>query len=283
MNPLQGGYIAMIKGITRVPCWRRWNTLNVSTLFLLLTLSPVFIMNMGIVNAAEETLPDPAVIMDKIVEVTGGLETHRRIQNRVTKGTFEIVMAGIKNAIITYQAKPHKAYTKMESEAMGTFESGSNGDVAWEKSTITGPKVKEGEERADALRDAFFDPQANWRAFYHKVESLGMKPVDGRPCYKIVVTPNIGGPQTLYIDKNTYLILKVEWVSKQQMGTIPIEVFVSEYKNVDGILIPHKAKTRFMGQEMIFTITSVEHNVKMSPDFFKLPEEIRALVDTSRK
>ena len=66
------------------------------------------------------------------------------------------------------------------------------------------------------------------------------------------------------------------------MGTIPYEVFASEYKKVDGILVALRAKTRFMGQEMIFTITRVEHNVKMSADLFKLPGEIRVLLNKSK-
>ena len=171
----------------------------------------------------------------------------------------------------------------MESAAIGTFESGSNGDVVWEKSTMTGPKVKEGEERADTLRDGIFDPQANWRKHFREVAVLGIEPVDGQPCYKVVLTPNMGGSQTCHIDKNTFLVLKVAWVSKLPMGTIPHEVFVSEYKKVGGILIAHRAKTRFMGQEMIFTMTSIEHNVQMPADLFQLPAEIQALLNKSKR
>ena len=93
----------------------------------------------------------------------------------------------------------------------------------------------------------------------------------------------MGGSQTFHIDKTSFLILNVAWVSKLPMGTIPYEVFVCEYKKVDGILIAHRAKTRFMGQEMIFTMTSIEHNVQMPADLFKLPVEIQALLNKSKK
>lgn len=60
---------------------------------------------------------------------------------------------------------------------------------------------------------------------------------------------------------------------------IPVEVFISDYKEVDGILIPHKAILKALGLESILTIERVEHNVNMPEDIFRLPDEIRALLD----
>jgi len=273
----------MKKAIKREFMWCHSNILHVLTFPMFLTLATVFINWPGILSADEKKLPDAEVILDRFVEATGGLEAYNRIKNRVTESIFEIPQMGIRATITSCHSKPNMIYVKMASDKLGTVESGSNGDVAWEKSMMMGPKIKEGDERADALRDALFDPQAYWRHVYRKVECVGIETIEGKLCYKVVMTPKIGNPQTFYFDKESNFLIRAEWIAKLQMGTIPVEVLVSDYKEVDGILIPHMAKVKIMGQERLMTTTRVEHNVKLPEDLFKLPEEIQALVDTAKK
>lgn len=272
----------MKKAIKREFVWRRSNILHVLTSLVFLTLVAVLINWPGILSADEIKLPDAEVILDRYVEVTGGLEAYNRIKNRVTESIFEIPQMGIRATITSYHSKPNMIYVKMASDKLGTVESGSNGDVAWEKSMMMGPKIKEGDEKADALRDALFDSQAYWRDVYHSVECVGIETIDGKLCYKVVMTPKIGNAQTFYFDKESNFLIRAEWIAKLQMGTIPVEVLVSDYKKVDGILIAHRASVKAMGQERLMTTIRVEHNVKLPESIFKLPEEIQALVDAVR-
>ncbi len=57
----------MIKGIKGVFIWGRWNTRIVLRMLLLVTLSSAFFIKVGNPDAAEEKLPDAAVILDKHV------------------------------------------------------------------------------------------------------------------------------------------------------------------------------------------------------------------------
>ncbi len=63
------------------------------------------------------------------------------------------------------------------------------------------------------------------------------------------------------------------------MGTFPVEIFLSDYREVDGVLLSHKSRRVGSGQEMLIIIESIKHNVDLPKDRFKLPEEIQALVD----
>ncbi len=272
----------MEKGTRRTRMWCGRYCINGLTLCVFLSLVLVCFAPPGVLHAAEANLPDGELILDKYVEVTGGIEAYEKIHNRVTKVTIEIVQAGIKATITIYHAKPNKVYTQAEMDALGKMEGGTNGDVAWELSTMTGPKIKEGQERADALREAFFDKLAYWRKVYQKAECIGVEPIEGRACYKVVMTPKTGKPQTFYFDQKTNLLVKVESIMEHQMGTIPIEVFMSDYKEIDGILFPHKAKAKVLGQERIITTESIKHNVEMPEDLFNLPEEIQALVNKAK-
>ncbi|MBW2622850.1 MAG: hypothetical protein JRD68_08070 [Deltaproteobacteria bacterium] len=228
--------------------------------------------------AADEKLPSGEAVFDKYMKATGGLEAHRKVHNLFMKGTFKMVQAGITASVTTYAAEPNLIYSKVESPVLGVIESGFNGEVAWEKSLMTGPRIKEGGESLDVQRDSIFQWEARWREIYSKAETMGVEPVNGKPCYQVKMTPKkTGSPVVLYFDRESYLIVKLERAFATQRGSVSAEVFISDYRKIAGILGPFFTKTKFMGQEMIMTFESIEANVKLPKDIFDLPKEIKAL------
>ena len=237
----------------------------------------------GVLQAAETELPKGEAIVDQYVDATGGKAAYAKLKNRVVKGTLEFVGMGIQGPTVAYYARPAKQYFLFESESIGKIETGTDGTVVWEISAMMGPQIKEDEERAAMLREAAFDGTVNWRKLYKKAECIGVESVDDRPCYKVVMTPNEGRPETRYFDKESHLIVKTTTELKTMMGVIPIEATIGEYKQVDGILIPHKIEQVMAGmQRMLMVTESVKHDVEMPADRFKLPEQIQALVDKSK-
>jgi hypothetical protein len=233
-----------------------------------------------IVRAQDVKLPPGEAVLDRHVQATGGKAAYAKVHNRVTKGTLEMVGQGIKFSMTSYAARPNKMYAVMESETFGKIEKGSDGQVAWELGLMTGPVVKEGEERALMLRGATFDAVPDWRKLYKQAECIGLEPVDGRACYKVVLTPRDGASgETRYYDQETHRVAMIEMSLELPSGTIPMELYPSDYRQVDGILISHKTRVVVLGTERLMTTESVEHNVKLPADRFALPEEIQALVD----
>lgn len=247
--------------------------------FLWLLFTLVSCAGTGELRSVEETSLTGAEILERYTQATGGLEAYDKIQNRITKGTFAIPQIGIQGPLTIYHARPDQVYTLLEIEALGKTESGISGDVAWEMSLAAGPRIKEGNERTDALRDGIFDGYAKWREIYDQVEYAGSAEINGRSCHKVILSPESGNPRTLYFDQETNLLAKVEASVESQMGIIPVESFPEDYMEVAGILLPHTTKTVIMGQERIVTIESVEHNVQMPNGIFELPEEVKALID----
>jgi hypothetical protein len=230
---------------------------------------------------AEEKLPDVEAVLDGYVEATGGREAYDKIHNRVTRGELEIVGQGIVMNLTIYLAKPNKNYTVVESEALGTIEKGTDGEVVWEKSAMLGPQVKDGQEKIDFLRETRLDRWTYWRDQYDEVALEGIETIDERPCYKVVATPGDGKPQMLFFDQASNLLVKIELVVENPMGTIPVASYLSDYREVDGALLPFKSKVVVMGQERVMTTKSIEQNVDLPADRFEIPAEIRALLKTS--
>lgn len=223
--------------------------------------------------------PTGAKILDKYVERTGGLKNYDKITNRYLEGTVDIPAAGLNLKTEIYSAKPNLVFTLAQADAVGEIRSGTNGRVFWENSLMSGPRLLEGEELTEALREAAFDRFAYWRKNYSKAEYIGPDSIDGSPVNKVVVTPEVGQPETLYFDQGTGLLVKVETIFKHQMGDLPIVANLEDYRNVDGILLPFLTRLEIMGQERVVRTDVVKQNIDMPDSLFAIPEEIQELIE----
>jgi len=226
---------------------------------------------------AEDALPKAEEILDKFVEATGGKAAYEKIHNEKATGTFEFVGKGVKGSMTTYQAEPNKMYAQIELENIGALEAGTDGETAWTLSAVQGPQIQKGEERAQSLREATLRRFLEWRKLYKSAETAGVENVNGQECYKVVLTPNEGKPETWYYDKKSSLLVKISMTGVTQMGEIPTEINFSDYKEQDGRLSARKEHHAALGQEFEITINQIEYNVDIPKDRFDLPAEIKAL------
>jgi hypothetical protein len=231
--------------------------------------------------AADEPLPKAETLLDRLVEVTGGKDAYQKRKNEITTGTVEFVSQGVKGAMTRYAAEPDQSYTELEIEGVGKIEMGTSGGVAWEKSAILGPRVLSGEERAQALREGTLSAELNWRKLYSKAETTGVEMIDGEECYKVVLTPAEGWPETAYFQKKSGLEVKTDTVLVSQMGEIPVEVIIGNYKNFNGILEAAKVTQKAAGQEVTRTIQTVKINQEIPAGRFDPLAEIKALLSKS--
>ncbi len=226
--------------------------------------------------------PSAEQVLDKFVDVTGGKQAFEKLNNQVITGSIEFVEAGIKGTTQEYREMPNKVYRVVELIGVGKTEAGSDGQVAWERSSETGPRVKAGEEGTTALREASFNAALRWRELYDKVELVGEETVDDHPCYKISLIPKEGKPVVQCYDKKSGLLLKVAVTSLiPSFGEVPIESFLSDYRSVDGIQVPYLVRRRVLKQQIVTRLESVKFNTEITPGRFDLPADVRAL--TSRK
>jgi hypothetical protein len=229
------------------------------------------------VAAPDAVLPKADVILDKFVEATGGKSAYDKVHTEKWTGTFELIGKGVKGAVTAYRSEPNKSVTVIELEGIGSIQDGTDGQTAWTLSSLQGPRIKQGDERAVTMREASLRGAVDWRKMYKNAETTGVENVDDQPCYKVVLTPNEGKPETRYFDKKTNLLVKLTMQLASPMGEIPTETLVSDYKEQNGLTAPRKVHQKALGQEFLITINQVEYNVDMPKDRFDLPAEIKAL------
>lgn len=227
---------------------------------------------------AADELPKGETILDKYVEVTGGKAAYKKLHSSIATGSMEFGAMGLKGKLTVYHAEPSLVYTEIELEGMGKIQDGSDGKVAWANSAMQGPHVKEGAERGQAMRAARFNGELNWRENYKKAETKGVESVDGKDCYKVVLTPDDGSSMTQFYDKESGLLLKTSLTAQTPMGEIQVDSFPSDYRKEGDVLLPHKVRQSFAGQEFSVSIDSVKFNPEIPKDRFDPPDEIKALV-----
>jgi hypothetical protein len=228
---------------------------------------------------ADDPLPKAETILDRYIEVTGGQAAYEKRKSEISTGTVEFAAQNLKGSFTRYAAEPDKSYAAMDLAGVGKIETGSNDGVAWENSALLGPRVKTGEEKSQALREGLFNAQLNWRKMFSKVETAGMETVDGEDCYKVILTPSEGRPETTYYQKKSGLAVRTNTIVVNQMGELPMEVSITDYKDFEGVRMPTKLIQKVAGQEFTMTIQSVKVNPEIPPDRFELPAEVKAVLN----
>jgi hypothetical protein len=229
---------------------------------------------------ADEVLPSVDTVYSHFVAATGGKAAYEARHSLIEHATIDFAKQGLKGSLTIYEAAPARYLALTELPGIGKIAAGSNGEVAWENTALQGPRIKQGVEKTDALRDGAFNPFLDWKKLYAKAETAGSETVEGHDCYKIVLTPKEGKPMTEFYDKKSGLMIKTMATVTSQMGDINAEVLYDDYrKDSDGILSPHRRAERAAAGEVVIQIDSVEVNPDLPKDRFDLPPEVQALLN----
>lgn len=221
---------------------------------------------------------DAAAILDRYVEVTGGKAAYQRLTSEVIEGTLSLPEQNLSGKLIRYALPPDKEYSLVDMPQVGKFESGFTNGVAWDKTSMMGPRVKTGEEMLQAQREARFNSALVWRTIYVKAEAAGVETVEGEECDKVILTPKAGKPETQYYSRVTGLLVKTVMVAASPMGDVNAESIVSNYKPYGGILYPTRSVQKAGQQKVELNVTKVTFNEPIPAEYFETPAEIKALV-----
>ena len=226
--------------------------------------------------AADDVKPE--AIVDKYIEVTGGQAAYEKTKTEIATGTVEVM--GMSGTLTSYRAAPDKSYSVVDfSAGPGKFEEGVSGGVAWAMDGMQGARIKDGEERIAAVRNAAMYKDPHWRDYYKKAELAGTEDVGGKACYKVVLTPNEGAAETRYFDRTSGLLLKVVMPVTTPDGSATVESLLSDYRDENGVLAAHTVSEKLPSFELLIKVQSVKQNPDIAADRFDLPAEIKALTD----
>ena len=232
---------------------------------------------------APPDLPKAETILDQYVEATGGRAAYDKVKNRKMTGTIEVAGANLKGTVKATQAAPNRMVLETEFGPVGKTVQGTDGTSVWVLSPVIGERLLEGEEGESFREAALFNREANWKASYQKVECTGVEDVNGKPAYKVIVTPKTGKPITRFYDKASHLEVKELRTQAGPMGEITVESYPSDYKAVNGVLMPFTVTQKVLGQSVEIKMNEVQQNVDLPADTFKKPASLEPKKDEPAK
>lgn len=94
--------------------------------------------------------------------------------------------------------------------------------------------------------------------------------VNNKPVIKIRVTIEPGSESYLYIDKESWLLVKQTMEITQGGMPVKVETYPTDYREINGVLMPMKSTSSVSGMEMVLSFTNVEVDIPMDDSIFKL-------------
>lgn len=235
----------------------------------------------------DEKLPEASSILDRHVEVTGGKEAYQKVKTRITEATFAMPAMRLEFPMKLYQNDQMFIRTEMDLQAMGGAQTnGLTNGVAWEISPMTGVRILEGDELENVQRNAYLHPELEWRKIYAGAKTVGIEEINGKPAYKVELTPKGKDttPHYEFYDKESGLLVRsIRTEPAQNGGKIKLRSDTLEWKEFDGIKIPSKSKIMMETQEVVFTVEKVRHNEEIPAEKLQVPAQVQELLERKKK
>jgi outer membrane lipoprotein-sorting protein len=210
-------------------------------------------------------------IVAKNLKAKGGAEKWKSISSVKMTGTFSA--QGMDMPMTVYAKRPNLSrqdITIQERRLVQAFD----GVTPW----MMPPGSDEPQEikgaQADAMRSgADFDgPLMDYAAKGHKLELVGKEKVGSTEVQHLKLTKKDGGVEHYYLDADSGI--EVRRTAEIDTGGMKqsLETDLSDYKVVDGILIPHTMKQAVNGSPMAqMRVEKIEFNAPIDDALFRMP------------
>jgi outer membrane lipoprotein-sorting protein len=233
--------------------------------FLLVLTSTTFLMT---AQSVEE-------ILNNYFENTGGLEKWQSLESQRMEG--KVFVQGMELPGTMTFAKPNKNRQEFSVQGMNIVQA-YDGKTAWAINPFqSGPDPQKlPAEMAEDMQDQDFPSiYLNYKENGHTLEYEGTEEVEGTECYKIKATRKNGKVEYHFFDSEYFIPVMVRTTASSGPAKGQTsETFVSNYDEVDGMMLPFSIETKMNGQSMMkVTISKVELNPEIDDSIFAFPGE----------
>jgi hypothetical protein len=186
-----------------------------------------------------------------------------------------MVHQGIKGHGTQYAKAPNMSGSEFTFTGFGkTIATGYdyfNGTEGGEEYSFSTFEKTTGKSLEDERISSDFYGLTNWKANYKKTEMKPTAKVGDEDAYVVVFEPEKGNKDTIYFSTKTFLPIKLESVNTSSTRGIdsPYSVTYSDYRAVDGIMIPFRmVNSNVSNGDMVTIIKEVKHNVAIDNKVF---------------
>ena len=235
----------------------------------------------GAAPAATSDSKPPIAIDDllaKMIAAYGGEENIRKHNSSLTtiavdfenqgvqaKGTISARAPNMSASELTFTALDKKL-----GSMMSYFDGSSGGEIISfaPAETYTGKRLEDIKAGSD-----FYDV-LDWKKNYQKITFKKMGKVGDEEVYVIERRNEKGTPITDYVSTKSFLVLRRDVIVASETSglELPQTEWFSDYRNVDGVMVPFKqVSNNIANGDIVFRVIDVTFNVEVPDSVFRKP------------
>ena len=222
--------------------------------------------------AAGQTVEE---IVGKNLKSRGGYGKLKSIQTLKSTGKFH--QMGMEIPYTMLQKRPNRLRIDATMQDQ-TMVQAFDGETAWQIFPFMGdpaPSKMPDEDARNIVNQADFDGHLlDYKHKGYTIEMVGREEVRELETYKLKVTLKNKDVLYYFVDVGDCLERKVSTTAVQAGQELEIETFMSDYKEVWGIMIAHTVESRAAGNIVsLITVDTVEMNTDIDDSLFVMPAE----------
>ena len=223
------------------------------------------------VHADELSLEE---ILDNYYEAMGGKEAWLAV--KTTRVTGKMQMGPMEAPFIAIAARPSKVRIEFEVQGIKGIQA-FDGENGWTFMPFTG--ATEPEPMPPGMVDMMRSDAAiegvliNHEEKGHQVELVGKEDIEGTDTYHLKVTLETGNVVHYFLDSEYFIPIATKSKNSIQGMEIEATTTMSDYKEVDGLLMAHSVVVSSNMGEQVMTTELVEFDVEVDNSIFSMPEK----------
>ena len=220
-------------------------------------------------------------IVEKHLAALGGRDALGKITSRRSTGTITVMtpngeLSGPAEISVKAPNKTRSVMT-LDLSAMGVpekmvVEQKFDGTAGWALNSLQGDTEISGNQLDNMRNNTFPSAFLTYKTAGTKIDVLPKDTIGGKPVIVLQVTPKAGSVAKLYLDAETYLLVRtVATVNMPQAGgDIQQTGDFSDYRTVDGVKVAFQVVNSNSQQSATIKLTKVEHNVTLDDALFSV-------------
>lgn len=203
-------------------------------------------------------------VIERYIEAVGGQEAIEKLTTRTITGHLVDDLSWhepqVESLAFEYQAGPGDRFVCRMTGREGTTFEGFDGAEGW--NLDHDGNLKPNPDAGRSKQAWFANPHhaLRIREYFPNPRLAGTREIEGRTCYAVRCDHRVEY-FTLYFDAETYLLAAIGYHN-----------WVEDYREVDGVLLPHRIVFGRKGGSSTFYFDAIEHNQPLDDAIFSPPE-----------
>ena len=216
--------------------------------------------------------PPADQILDKYIQALGGADALSKLTSFTAKGTSHL-FGEVQEDPAEIAAKSPNLLATVVHQREGDVARTYDGREAWVMLplTVVGQYPLNGSALEGAKLDAQLAFPGGLKQFFNTWRVTYPSVVSGKPVYVIQGTTPGGLLATFYFDKQTGLLTRMVRYAASSMGRVPTQIDYSDYRPVNGVMMPYKWTYGWISGQEIYTITEYQANAAVDSAKFAKP------------